>query len=266
MRITNVSDFDNDGRTGLDDISQFLRGLKIMLDDSGKTSISQDGNTLTILKGNGNHKAGDFRSSECITLLKECDIVCTNPPFSLFREFITQLALYEKKFLIIGNQNAVTYAEVFPLIKDNKLWYGESIHSGDREFKVPLDYVIHSKSLRVDSEGNQFVRVSGVRWYTNLDIARRHFKLNLYKKYSPEEYPKYCNYAAINVDSASEIPYDYEGEIGVPITFIDKYNPNQFEIVKFRKGDDNKDLFYIKDDKIIQPYFRIIIKPKRRDC
>jgi hypothetical protein len=191
MRITNVSEFDCDKRTGLDDISQFLRGLKIMLDDSKKTSISKDGNTLTILKGDGNYKAGDFRSSECITLLKECDIVCTNPPFSLFREFMMLLALYEKEFLIIGNQNAVTYAEVFPLIKDNKLWYGESIHSGDREFKVPLDYVIHSKSLRVDSDGNQFVKVSGVRWFTNLDIARRHFKLNLYKKYSPEKYPKY---------------------------------------------------------------------------
>jgi hypothetical protein len=261
MRITNVSDFDNDGRTGLDDISQFLRGLKIMLDDSGKTSISQDGNTLTILRGNGNYKAGDFRSSECIALLKECDIVCTNPPFSIFREFVSQLMQYEKEFLIIGNQNAITYKEIFPLIKNNKLWVGFNNFDGSR-FRIPSEYYNGSKYQEFKN-GVLFGRVSGVRWFTNLDVQKRHFKLDLYKKYSPMEYPSYFNYFAINIDTVSEIPYDYDGEIGVPITFIDKYNPNQFEIVKFRKGDDNKDLFYIKEDKIVQPYFRIIIKQKK---
>ena len=201
---------------------------------------------------------GDFRSEECIELLKEADIVVTNPPFSLFREYLTQLVEYNKKFLIIGNVNSITYKECFKLIKDNKMWLGASIHSGDREFRVPDDYPLNAASSRIDSDGYKYIRVKGVRWFTNLDYEERHENLVLYKKYTPEEYPKYDNYDAINVDKTADIPKDYDGAIGVPITFLDKYNPEQFEIIKFRKGDDDKDLLVNGKS----PYFRIIIKEK----
>ena len=174
---------------------------------------------------------GDFRSAECIELLKQADIVVTNPPFSLFREYVAQLVEYGKKFLIIGNVNAITYKEIFPLIKENKLWMGRSIHSGDREFGVPNDYPLKAAGCRVDEKGKKFIRVKGVRWFTNLDYKERHEDLILYKSYSPEEYPRYDNYDAINVDKTSDIPYDYDGVMGVPITFLDKYNPEQFEII-----------------------------------
>ena len=174
---------------------------------------------------------GDFRSQECIELLKEADIVVTNPPFSLFREFLDVLMKYEKRFLIIGNVNAASYKETFQLIKANKLWLGASIHSGDREFGVPKDYPLNAAGCREDEKGNKFIRVKGVRWFTNLDYKERHEDLILFKRYTPEEYPKYDNYDAINVDKTAEIPMDYDGVIGVPITFLDKYNPEQFEIV-----------------------------------
>ncbi|MDD2251231.1 MAG: adenine-specific methyltransferase EcoRI family protein, partial [Candidatus Cloacimonetes bacterium] len=174
---------------------------------------------------------GDFRSLECIELLKEADVVITNPPFSLFREYVAQLVEYEKKFLIIGNMNAITYKEIFSMIKENKIWLGCSIHSGDREFRVPDHYIIHSASKRVDENGLQYVRVVGIRWFTNLDYKERHEDIVLYKKYNPTDYPKYDNYDAINVDKTKDIPVDYEGKMGVPITFMDKYNPGQFEIV-----------------------------------
>jgi hypothetical protein len=174
---------------------------------------------------------GDFRSRECIELLKQADIVVTNPPFSLFREYVTQLIEYGKKFLILGNVNAITYKEIFKLIKDNRLWLGVSIHSGDREFGVPDDYPLNAAGFRVDEKGKKFIRVKGVRWFTNMDYHERHEDLILYKKYSPEEYPKYDNYDAINVDKTSDIPCDYAGTMGVPITFLDKYNPEQFEII-----------------------------------
>ena len=211
-------------------------------------------NTLTRLNGDG-----DFRSKECIELLKQADIVVTNPPFSLFREYVAQLIEYDKKFVIIGNVNAITYKEIFKLIKDNRLWLGASIHSGDREFGVPDNYPLNAAGCRVDSEGNRFIRVKGVRWFANLDYKERHEDLILYKNYSPEEYPKYDNYDAINVDVTKEIPMDYNGVMGVPITFLDKYNPEQFDIIKFRKGDDDKDLSI--NGKC--PYFRILIKNKR---
>lgn len=205
---------------------------------------------------------GDFRSEECIELLKEADIVVTNPPFSLFREYIAQLIKYDKKFVIIGNINAITYKEVFPLIKENKMWLGCSIHSGDREFGVPNDYPLKAAGYRIDKDGKKYIRVKGVRWYTNLDYAERHEDLILYKKYTPEEYPKYDNYDAINVDKTADIPFDYEGVMGVPITFLDKYNPEQFEIVEFRKGNDDKDLIYstFRGGGTIQPYFRILVR------
>ena len=174
---------------------------------------------------------GDFRSAECIELLKQADIVVTNPPFSLFREYVTQLVKYDKKFIVIGNINAVTYKELFPLIKENKMWLGISIHSGDREFGVPNDYSLNSSDYRIDENQNKYIRVTGVRWFTNLDIDKHYEDLILYKKYTPEEYPKFDNYDAINVDKTCDIPMDYDGVMGVPITFIDKYNPEQFEIV-----------------------------------
>ena len=174
---------------------------------------------------------GDFRNKECIELLKQVDIVVTNPPFSLFREYVAQLIEYDKQFLIIGNLNAITYKEIFKLIKENKIWLGESIHSGDREFGVPDDYPLKAAGYRIDNEGKKYIRVKGVRWFTNLDYKERHEDLILYKKYTPEEYPQYDNYDAINVDKTKDIPVDYQGAMGVPITFMDKFNPEQFEII-----------------------------------
>ena len=196
----------------------------------------------TPLEGNG-----DFRNRECLDLLDESDIVVTNPPFSLFREYVAVLMKHQKKFLILGNMNALTYKEIFPLVRDNQLWYGASIHSGDRKFYVPNDYPLKASGCGVDNNGQKFIRVKGVRWYTNLDYKARHEKLVLWKNYTPEEYPKYDNYDAINVNKYSEIPCDYDGVMGVPITFIDYYCPEQFEIVAFRKGNDGKDLVFTRE-------------------
>lgn len=188
----------------------------------------EDEITIKPLKGDG-----DFRSAECIDLLKQADIVVTNPPFSLFREFVSQLIKYNKEFIILGNMNAVTTKEIFPLIKANQMWYGVSIHSGDREFMVPDDYELNASGCRVDADGKKYIRVKGVRWFTNIDHAQRHEELILYKTYKghEDEYPKYDNYDAINVNKTSEIPIDYHSYMGVPITFLDKYNPTQFDIV-----------------------------------
>lgn len=195
-------------------------------DKNGNRFVDDEEVKVNELEGNG-----DFRSAESIEYLKQADIVVTNPPFSLFREYVAQLVEYDKKFLIIGNQNAITYKEIFPLIKENKMWLGVSIHSGDREFRIPDHYEIRTKSLRVDENGNRYIRVVGVRWFTNLDHTQRHEDLILYKKYNPEEFPKYDNYDVINVNKTCDIPLDYDGIIGVPITFLDKYNPEQFEIL-----------------------------------
>jgi hypothetical protein len=190
--------------------------------------LKHDKNVTTPLKG-----SGDFRSEECIELLKEADIIVTNPPFSLFREYVAQLIENKKKFLIIGNINAISYRDIFTFLKENKLWLGASIHSGDREFRVPDHYPLNAAGCRVDSEGNKYIRVKGVRWFTNMDYKERHEDLILYKKYHghEDEYPKYDYYNAINVDVTKDIPMDYKELIGVPITFVDKYNPDQFEIV-----------------------------------
>ena len=198
---------------------------------------------------------GDFRSPECIELLKQADIVVTNPPFSLFREYVAQLIKYEKKFVIVGHQNAITYKEIFPLIKDNKVWLGYGFKGGAGHFISAYEDTATAGDHR---EG--MIRVSGVNWFTNLEIPKRQEYLILYKQYSPDEYPKYDNYDAINVDKTTDIPVDYDGVIGVPITFLDKYNPSQFEIVKFRKGDDDKDLSI--NGKC--PYFRILIRRRHR--
>jgi len=170
---------------------------------------------------------GDFRSRECIELLKQADIVVTNPPFSLFREYLAQLVEYEKKFVIVGHQNAISYKEIFKLIKDNKIWLGYGFAGGAGHF-INVRYEDYA-TAGDHKEG--MIRVSGVHWFTNLDINKRHEDLILYKNYTPEEYPKYDNYDAINVDVTKNIPCDYSGAMGVPITFLDKYNPDQFEII-----------------------------------
>lgn len=187
-----------------------------------------DDDEIEVLPLEGN---GDFRSAECIEFLKEADIVVTNPPFSLFREYVAQLIKYDKKFLIIGNQNALSTKDIFPLIQQNKVWLGASIHSGDRKFWVPDDYPLNAACCGIDETGRKFIRVKGVRWFTNLDYSKRHEDLILYKTYTPEEYPQYINYDAIEVPKTELIPMDYYGKMGVPITFMDKYNPEQFEII-----------------------------------
>lgn len=241
--ITEVTDLNGDGAINLADVEYLLRN---------------DKNVLTRLKGNG-----DFRSPECVDLLKEADVIVTNPPFSLFREYVAQLVEYQKKYLIIGNVNAITYKEIFPLIKDNKMWLGPSITSGDRKFNVPDYYPLNAAGCGIDENGNHFIRVKGVRWFTNLDHNKRHEELDLYKHYNTEEYPKYDNYDAINVDKTAEIPMDYDGVIGVPITFLDKYCPEQYEILGIdRYIEDNPNYghrFKINDKEI---YARILIRKK----
>lgn len=179
---------------------------------------------------------GDFRSEECIEILKQTDIVVTNPPFSLFREYVAQLIQHDKNFLIIGNLNTVTAKEIFPLIKNNQMWLGPSITSGDREFEVPEHYPATAAKHRDTKDGRRFIRVKSVRWFTNLDHKKRHQEMTLYKEYSPDEYPKYGNYEAIEVGITSEIPEDYDGVMGVPITFFDKLNPDQFEVLGITSG------------------------------
>ena len=228
---------------------------------------------------------GDFRSAECIELLKQADIVVTNPPFSLFREYIAQLMKYEKKFVIVGHQNAIKYKEVFPLIKENKLWLGYGFKGGAGHFLSKYDDTATAGDHRAG-----MIRVSGVTWYTNLEIKKRHEDLILYKKYNPEEYRKYENMDAINVDKTSDIPMDYDGIMGVPITFMDKYNPTQFEIIglgianlglecgvqpykfehkKYRKeiqkrGAVDGDLYFVTNGIVEVPYSRILIRRRQK--
>lgn len=176
------------------------------------------------LKGNG-----DFRSQECVELLKEADIVVTNPPFSLFRDYVAQLIEFKKSFLIIGNQNAITYKDIFKLFKENKIWLG--YQSGGMSFKVPPYYEPRETGYWVDERGQKWRSFGNICWYTNLPTRKRNEKLILFKNYKQNEFPKYDNYDAINVDKVKEIPIDYPGLMGVPITFLDKYNPDQFEII-----------------------------------
>ena len=224
---------------------------------------STDFSTIEVkeLKGDG-----DFRSSECIELLKQSDIVVTNPPFSLFREYVAQLMNYDKKFIIIGNQNALSYKEIFPLVKDNKMWLGYGFKGGAAHF-INTHYEDYA-AAGDHKEG--MIRVSGVVWFTNLDIQKRHEELILYKTYSPEEYPKFDNYDAINVNKTSDIPMDYDGLMGVPITFFDKYNPDQFEVIdgigrySILNNEETKragKYLSMINGKAI--YFRIIIKRKK---
>ena len=189
-------------------------------DTNGNGKLDDTEIKVSELKGNG-----DFRSEECIELLKEADIVVTNPPFSLFREYIATLVQYNKKFLVIGNQNAITYKEIFPLIKENKLWTGNNMV---KTFRVPQ---VTNKNCEVLPNGEIIAKFGSICWFTNLDIKKRHEEIILYKKYNEEEFPKYDNYDAIEVSKVCEIPKDYDGIMGVPITFLYRYNPSQFEIV-----------------------------------
>ena len=235
VEITEVTDANGDGRIDLADVRHL---------------IQNDKNVLSTLKENG-----DFRSKECIELLKEADIVVTNPPFSLFREYVAQLMAYEKKFLIIGNQNAVSYKEVFPLLQNDKIWLG--ICAGAQKFAVPNNY--EKDNIYIGDDGKKYAKFGNICWFTNLDHKKRHEELILFHKYSPEEYPKYDNYDAIDVGKTAEIPVDYDDLLRVAITFLDKYNPEQFEIIRFRKGNDEKDLSI--NGKC--PYFRILIRKKK---
>lgn len=187
-------------------------------------------NQLTELAGDG-----DFRSPECLALLDEADIVVTNPPFSLFREYVAVLMEHGKKFIIIGNVNVITYKEFFPLLMGNRVWIGPSIHSGDRAFYVPDDYPLDAAGCGIDETGRKFIRVKGIRWFTNLDFKQRHEGITPVKRYTPDLYPHYDNYDAIEVSQTLNIPCDYPGVMGVPITFLDKYSPDQFEIVGMAK-------------------------------
>ena len=212
---------------------------------------------------------GDFRSEECIGLLKKCDIVCTNPPFSLFRQYVAQLFEYKKDFLIIGNVNAISYKEVFPLIKENKMWLGVSSFNKGMYFGVPDDYT-YADTYKFDRErnGKKVMRVSSICWFTNLDHKKRHEELVLYKKYNEEEYPKYDNYDAIEVSKVTDIPMDYYGVMGVPITFLDKYCPEQFEIVDLNphffsmiaKGLPKPKQLSLQNVNRKDPYARLLIK------
>lgn len=241
--IDHVKDEDGDGAVNVTDVALFLKRNKA---------------ARIALKGDSQYPGGDFRSSECVAFLKEADMVVTNPPFSLFREYVAQLVEHGKKILIIGNQNAITYKEIFALIKGNKLWLGATIRSGDREFRVPKHYPITAAGWRIDENGVKYIRVKGVRWWTNLDHGHRHDELplmtlteNLKFSKHPEikgkpAYERYDNYDAIEVPFTDAIPSDHKGAMGVPITFLDKYNPDQFEILGWTRGLDEFDAYPTK--------------------
>jgi hypothetical protein len=265
IEITEVNDYNNDGAFDLADVEYLLRNRK---------------NALTRLKGDG-----DFRSSECIELLQEADIIVTNPPFSLFREYVAILKEQKRDFIIIGNTNALTYREVFKLIKDDEMRTGYTNFNVGMYFIVP-DYWEQYHKIE---NGNKLVRVSTSCWFTSLEVKKHKEFLTLYKKYKPEEYPHFHNYDAINVDKVSDIPLDWDGEMGVPITFLDKYNPEQFEIIglgisnsgieigvkpykpehkTYRKevqgrGAVDGDLYMIDDGIVTVPYARVLIRRKR---
>lgn len=222
---------------------------------TGKGNVIPNENDIVYFKGDG-----DFRSIESVKLLSQADIIVTNPPFSLFREYVDQLVDYGKKFLIIGNINAITYKEIFKLIKENKAWLGVHLGRGVSGFIVPEHYELYGTETKIDENGNRIVSPNNCLWLTNLNIAKRNESIVLKEKFIGNEsnYPKYDNYDGINVDKTQKIPKDYDGIMGVPITFLHKFNPKQFEIIKFRKGNNGKDLSI--NGKC--PYFRILIKNK----
>jgi len=243
IEIIEVPDIDGDGAISLIDVEMLLKN---------------DKNTVTPLSGDG-----DFRSKECVKLLEEADIVVTNPPFSLFREYIQLLENHNKKYLIIGNTNAITYRETFRLIKENKIRTGYTNFNVGMFFEVPSDW---EKFHHIDEEGKKIARVSTSCWFTNLEVTKHKDFLTLYKKYDSKTYPSYSNFEAIEVSKVSDIPFDYEGVMGVPITFVDKYNPDQFEIIDINphfftiveKGLSKPSQLKIEGRK--DPYARILIK------
>lgn len=252
VEITELTDLDGDGAVSIDDVELLLRA---------------NPDVVTVLGGDG-----DFRSSECIELLKEADIVVTNPPFSLFRDYVAQLFEHDKQFLIVGNSNAITYSEIFPLIQANRMWLGmkkvgSSRAQSDMYFDVTPEWA--AELVATKKEGDGYIRIDGkvyarlgnAAWFTNLDHDKRHENLILTQRYNSARYPAYNNFDGIEVSHIANIPEDWTGVMGVPITFLDKYNPEQFEIVRFRKGDDGKDLNYTKPDgTVASPYFRILIR------
>lgn len=249
IELTHVGDFDHDGVFNIEDVEKFLLSEKIKLNSSGGSNV------LSYLHGDSDFVPGDFRSKEVTRLRDNADIIITNPPFSLFREFVKWIDPKNKKFLIIGNINVVTYKEIFPLIRDNYMWMGSSIHSGDRPFYVPDDYPLNASGAGIDEEGRKYIRVKGVRWFTNLDHGRRHEPLSLmsmadnikfskHKDVKSHEYLQYDNYDALDVPYTDAIPNDYEGIMGVPITFLDKYNPDQFIIKGLAAGNSRKTKLY----------------------
>jgi len=207
IEINEVPDSNGDGAVNISDVQYLLK---------------HDKNTASPLKGNG-----DFRSEECVELLKEADIVCTNPPFSLFREYVAQLVEHDKKFLIIGSTNAITYEEIFPYLKDDTIWLG--VNNGAKTYEVPLYY--SQDNTYLGSDGKKYAKMGNTGWFTNLDFDKRHEELQLYKKYRTDDFQTYDNYDAIEVSKVQDIPVDFDGAMGVPITFLDKYNPEQFEIL-----------------------------------
>lgn len=262
VEITEVRDLNGDGAVDLSDVQYLLKN---------------DKNVLSILK------TGDFRDPECIALLKEADIIVTNPPFSLFREYVGQLVKYDKKFVIVGHQNGIKYREIFPLFVDNKIWLGYGFKGGAAHFFSPYEDIATASNHKKD-----MIRVSGVTWFTNLEIPKRNEEIDLVRRYIPEDYPKYENFDAININKTNDIPGDYDGFMGVPITFMDKYNPNQFELIgvgianlglsigvkpykpehkDYRKniqkrGAVDGDLYMMNGNEVIVPYTRIIIRNK----
>lgn len=223
--VTQVYDKGGDGGVDMMDVAELFRAKE---------------NVLKKLKGDG-----DFRSPECLKLLDEADIVVTNPPFSLFREYVATLMAHDKKFIIIGSENAVTYKEIFPLLKDNRMWLGHC--NGDMAFRVPDHYESRETRFWVDEKGNKWRSMGNIAWYTNLDIKRRHEEMILVRRYGPERYPHYDNYDAIDVDSLENIPCDFPGIMGVPLTFMQRHDPTQFEIIGFGKGQLAKEIGVTKN-------------------
>lgn len=242
IEITEVMDENGDGRVDLFDVEYLLRNHK---------------NALTLLQGDG-----DFRSSECVELLKQADMIVTNPPFSLFRDYIAQLMEFEKEFLVIGNLNAVKYKEILPLFMKDKIWIGNN--SGHYWFKVPDSYEEKATDFKIDEDGQKWRRMGNICWFTNIDFEKRHEDMTLFRTYSPQHYPKYDNYDAIEVSLTADIPCDYYGVIGVPITFMTRHNPEQFEIIGVLNSGSGNEYDYAKailNGK--QLYARVLIRRKQ---
>lgn len=244
VEITEVTDENEDGRIDLSDVEYLMRNKR---------------NAMELLGGDG-----DFRSPECVELLKEADIVVTNPPFSLFRNYMALLMQYNKQFAIIGNQNAITYREVLPLIRDSKVWLG--YNNGHFWFKVPDSYEEKKTDFKIDENGKKWRRMGNICWFANMDIEKRHEDMTLFRAYSPEVYPKYDNYDAIEVNRTADIPCDYYGVMGVPITFMQYFNPDQFEILgdsRYHDGQDFSDDINVINGKTL--YRRILIRRKQEN-